>query len=166
MNWRKKLPLLPHDLAGQVMADWSAEDWKRFIEERGRAGEGLVPPSDDIVIEGDAQQVLYRYSAALAHEIGHMMVASEWRHDGGRFAPPRHAEYIGAFLIKAELRDDMIGCRTEVFARDVERFGRTKAVWLYRWDTLVSLRAPLWMLIKRAAGLTALADLYKRFTGG
>jgi hypothetical protein len=69
-------------------------------------------------------------------------------------------------FVKPELRDHVLGCRAEHFARNVKRFGRKRATLLYWWDALVSLREPLWSLVKRLAGATAVADLYRRYFSG
>lgn len=165
MNHRQMRVTLNENMAG-----WSDADWRRFIEERGLASEGLVFYQDDtIVLSGDTNQPMF-----LVREDGTRIILEpkvgqakpeEERADYD-IVLPKHAEFLGALFIKPEMRDHLLGDRAEAFARDVKRFGRKRAVFLYWWDIAASLRAPLWALLKRAAGLTALADLYKRFTGG
>jgi hypothetical protein len=81
-------------------------------------------------------------------------------------APPRWAEFIGAFLVKPEWREHVLGCRTENFILNVARFGKSRASLLYWWDIAASLLTSVWALIKRYAGFAALIDAYRRVFGG
>jgi hypothetical protein len=79
--------------------------------------------------------------------------------------PPRSAEFFAVLLIKAEMREAVLGCRAEQFVRNVERFGRRRAEILYVWDVIVSLAPLTWSWAKRLGYLGLLADLYRRVRG-
>lgn len=49
--------------------------------------------------------------------------------------PPAIAEFICAITTKPQLRERVLGSRQECFCRDVDRFGRLRAVALYWLDT-------------------------------
>ena len=68
-------------------------------------------------------------------------------------------------LVKPALRDHVLGDRAQQFARDVSRFGRKRAVYLYWRDIIASVGPSLWTLMKRAGLLGIVADLYRRVRG-
>jgi hypothetical protein len=79
--------------------------------------------------------------------------------------PSKAAEFFGALLVKTERRDYVLGCRAEDFNRNVARFGRKRAVFIYWWDSSRSLGPSLLSFIKRTALLGMFAELYRRAMG-
>jgi hypothetical protein len=80
-------------------------------------------------------------------------------------APPTWAEFAAALLVKPELREHVLGDRAEQFGRDVTRFGRGRAVWLYCRDVAMSVGPSLWTFVKRVGLVGVVVDLYRRTRG-
>jgi hypothetical protein len=79
--------------------------------------------------------------------------------------PPKSAEFVAGLFETYSRRDFVLGDKAEDFARNVARFDRRRAVFLYWVDTLRGLHSSVWSSSKRIAFFAILVDLYRRARG-
>ena len=79
--------------------------------------------------------------------------------------PPMLAEFVGAFFLRSELRESVVGCRAEDFAQNVTLFGRRGALAIYWRDIAASIGPQAWTWLRRLAIFGAVAEIYRRVTG-